>query len=42
VDVSCLELQKLTVAVLGPMVYAAAYCPVSFKPTLEGIGFDGK
>nr|KIR88323.1 ribonuclease HII [Cryptococcus tetragattii IND107] len=26
--------------VLGPMVYAAAYCPLSFKPTLESIGFD--
>ncbi|WOO81887.1 Ribonuclease H2 subunit A [Vanrija pseudolonga] len=26
--------------VLGPMVYAAAYCPLVFKPTLEGIGFD--
>ncbi|ODN94706.1 ribonuclease HII [Cryptococcus wingfieldii CBS 7118] len=26
--------------VLGPMVYAAAYCPLSFKPTLEEIGFD--
>ncbi|CAK9782406.1 ribonuclease H-like protein [Cutaneotrichosporon oleaginosum] len=26
--------------VLGPMVYAAAYCPMSFKSTLEGIGFD--
>ncbi|WVN86487.1 ribonuclease HII [Cryptococcus depauperatus CBS 7841] len=26
--------------VLGPMVYAAAYCPLSFKETLEGIGFD--
>ncbi|OCF44669.1 ribonuclease HII [Kwoniella heveanensis CBS 569] len=26
--------------VLGPMVYAAAYCPLSFKPTLEDIGFD--
>ncbi|WVR07635.1 ribonuclease HII [Kwoniella sp. DSM 27419] len=23
-----------------PMVYAAAYCPLSFKPTLEGLGFD--
>ncbi|WWD19681.1 ribonuclease HII [Kwoniella shandongensis] len=23
-----------------PMVYAAAYCPLSFKPTLEDIGFD--
>lgn len=23
------------------MVYAAAYCPLSFKSTLEGIGFDG-
>jgi hypothetical protein len=22
-------------------VYAAAYCPMSFKPTLEEIGFDG-
>ena len=29
-------------AVLGPMVYAAAYCPISFKPTLESIGFDGE
>ncbi|BEJ10200.1 hypothetical protein CcaverHIS641_0702350 [Cutaneotrichosporon cavernicola] len=26
--------------VLGPMVYAAAYCPVAFKPTLEDLGFD--
>ncbi|ORX40519.1 putative ribonuclease HI large subunit [Kockovaella imperatae] len=26
--------------VLGPMVYAAAYCPMSFKPTLESLGFD--
>ncbi|EAL19140.1 hypothetical protein CNBH2390 [Cryptococcus deneoformans B-3501A] len=26
--------------VLGPMVYAAAYCPLSFKPILESIGFD--
>jgi hypothetical protein len=25
----------------GPMVYAAAYCPISFKPTVETIGFDG-
>ncbi|CAD6567240.1 MAG: hypothetical protein TREMPRED_003427 [Tremellales sp. Tagirdzhanova-0007] len=24
----------------GPMVYAAAYCPLSFKPTLDEIGFD--
>lgn len=31
----------LTTAVLGPMVYAAAYCPIAFKPTLEEIGFDG-
>ena len=31
----------LTTAVLGPMVYAAAYCPLSFKSTLEGLGFDG-
>ncbi|WWC72063.1 uncharacterized protein I206_106023 [Kwoniella pini CBS 10737] len=23
-----------------PMVYAAAYCPMSFKDTLEGMGFD--
>ncbi|WWC91754.1 uncharacterized protein L201_006701 [Kwoniella dendrophila CBS 6074] len=23
-----------------PMVYAAAYCPISFKDTLEGMGFD--
>lgn len=28
-------------AVLGPMVYACAFCPTSFKPTLEGLGFDG-
>jgi len=28
-------------AVLGPMVYAAAYCPLSFKPELEELGFDG-
>jgi hypothetical protein len=28
--------------VSGPMVYAAAYCPMSFKPELEDIGFDGK
>ncbi|OXB35382.1 ribonuclease HII [Cryptococcus neoformans] len=26
--------------VLGPMVYAAAYCPLSFKSILESIGFD--
>ncbi|KAK4685520.1 ribonuclease H2 subunit A, partial [Tremellales sp. Uapishka_1] len=26
--------------VLGPMVYAAAYCPLSFKSTLEEMGFD--
>ncbi|KAL7418517.1 hypothetical protein Q5752_006975 [Cryptotrichosporon argae] len=26
--------------VLGPMVYAAAYCPASFKQTLEDLGFD--
>ena len=26
----------------GPMVYAAAYCPMSFKPTLEALGFDGR
>ncbi|EKC99140.1 hypothetical protein A1Q2_06544 [Trichosporon asahii var. asahii CBS 8904] len=26
--------------VLGPMVYACAFCPMSFKPTLEGLGFD--
>ncbi|ORY33444.1 ribonuclease H-like domain-containing protein [Naematelia encephala] len=26
--------------VLGPMVYAAAYCPLSFKPILESLGFD--
>jgi hypothetical protein len=25
----------------GPMVYAAAYCPMSFKATLEDMGFDG-
>jgi hypothetical protein len=25
----------------GPMVYAAAYCPMSFKATLEEMGFDG-
>lgn len=24
------------------MVYAAAYCPLSFKTTLEGMGFDGE
>lgn len=24
------------------MVYAAAYCPMSFKSTLEEMGFDGK
>lgn len=29
-------------AVLGPMVYAAAYCPKSFKPELESMGFDGR
>ena len=29
-------------AVLGPMVYAAAYCPLSFKPELEELGFDGE
>lgn len=23
------------------MVYAAAYCPMSFKTTLEEMGFDG-
>jgi hypothetical protein len=23
------------------MVYAAAYCPLSFKPELEELGFDG-
>jgi hypothetical protein len=23
------------------MVYAAAYCPMSFKSTLEEMGFDG-
>lgn len=23
------------------MVYAAAYCPMSFKSTLEAMGFDG-
>lgn len=23
------------------MVYAAAYCPMSFKATLEEMGFDG-
>lgn len=22
------------------MVYAAAYCPLKFKPTLESLGFD--
>ena len=33
---------SLTAAVLGPMVYAAAYCPMGFKKTLEGLGFDGK
>lgn len=37
-----LQLSGLTAAVLGPMVYAAAYCPIAFKPTLEEIGFDGK
>ncbi|GHJ84842.1 hypothetical protein NliqN6_1244 [Naganishia liquefaciens] len=26
--------------VLGPMVYAAAYCPKSFQGELEGLGFD--
>lgn len=29
-------------AVLGPMVYAAAYCPKSFKAELESMGFDGQ
>lgn len=24
------------------MVYAAAYCPLNFKPTLESLGFDGE
>jgi hypothetical protein len=24
------------------MVYAAAYCPMSFKSTLEAMGFDGE
>lgn len=24
------------------MVYACAFCPMSFKPTLEGLGFDGE
>lgn len=33
--------QELTsTAVLGPMVYAAAYCPMTFKSTLEELGFD--
>ena len=27
--------------VLGPMVYAVAYCPVSFKDELEEMGFAG-
>lgn len=40
-ELQCLPC-KLTSAVLGPMVYAAAYCPMAFKPTLEGIGFDGE
>jgi len=24
------------------MVYAAAFCPIAFKPTLETLGFDGE
>lgn len=27
--------------VLGPLVYAVAYCPVSYKDTLDGLGFAG-
>jgi ribonuclease H2 subunit A len=27
--------------VLGPLVYAVAYCPVSYKETLDGMGFAG-
>lgn len=28
--------------VLGPLVYGVAYCPVSFKGKLEGLGFAGQ
>lgn len=27
--------------VLGPMVYAAAFCAISRKPELDGLGVDG-
>jgi len=28
--------------VLGPLVYGIAYCPVAYKETLEGLGFNGQ
>lgn len=37
-----LDLACLFTAVLGPMVYGAAYCPMSFRDTLQGLGFDGE
>ena len=27
--------------VLGPLVYGVAYCPASFKESLDDMGFDG-
>ncbi len=33
--------QRCILTHAGPMVYAAAYCPLSFKATLEEMGFDG-
>lgn len=28
--------------VLGPLVYGIAYCPISYKPQLEEMGFAGE
>lgn len=28
--------------VLGPLVYAVAFCPVEYKDTLDEMGFNGK
>lgn len=28
--------------VLGPLVYAVAFCPVEFKENLEDMGFNGR
>lgn len=28
--------------VLGPLVYGVAYCPVSYKEKLDGLGFAGQ